>query len=106
MTDPWDNLQATVAAEGCPEFDSWVSKMEWLALAWSGEVGEVANEVKKIRRDDGGLTGERSARVLSELVDATVYQLVMLDHLGVRFSRLHDLVRAAHEAFLARTAVG
>lgn len=101
--DPWDVVQQLVSDEGFPPFNSWVSKAEWLALAWAGEVGEACNEIKKIRRDDGGLLSvERSQKLNAELVDSAVYLLVLLDHLGVPMSSLRDRIVEAHERFLAR----
>ena len=100
----WTDVQSAVSAEGCPEFDTWISKLEWLALAWAGEVGEVCNVIKKIRRDDehGTPSLERMHKLRAEIVDSVVYLLVMLDHLGVKADSLPAEILLAHEAFLGR----
>lgn len=102
-TDPWDDIQAHVSAQGGPEFATWIEKTEWLALAWLGEVGEACNVVKKIRRNDSSiLTAERFEKLRSELVDSMVYLLILLDHIGVPASSLPVAIDAAHTAFLNR----
>lgn len=69
-----------------------LAECEWTALALAGEVGELANEVKKIRRDDRGeLTADRSFRCVSELADVLAYAAVLARHLDVSFSGVLNL---------------
>jgi NTP pyrophosphatase (non-canonical NTP hydrolase) len=52
-------------------------------LGLTGEAGEVAEEIKKMLRDDGGdLTLERRARIIAELGDVLWYVTALADELG------------------------
>jgi NTP pyrophosphatase (non-canonical NTP hydrolase) len=63
-------------------FDT-LHELEWLTLAMVGEAGEIANEVKKMRRDDGGLGETRRQLVLNEMGNVMVYLTLMAAMLGV-----------------------
>jgi len=55
----------------------------YVGLGLAGEAGEVANEIKKITRDDGGfLTTERRRKILDELGDVMWYWLRMCAEMG------------------------
>ncbi len=56
------------------------------ALGLAGEAGEVANQVKKWIRDDGGsLTAERKAKILDEIGDCAWYLAQLCTDLGASF---------------------
>ena len=55
----------------------------YLALAMSGEAGELANAVKKIVRD--GYSEARMANVEEELVDVVIYTSMMIEALNMNF---------------------
>jgi len=56
----------------------------WYPTLGLGEAGEVANQVKKIYRDDGGvLTEERKARIKKELGDVLWYMAAIATDIGV-----------------------
>ena len=53
-----------------------VQALMYVALGLSGEAGEIANQVKKVARDDGGMvSAERRAKVVDELGDVMWYWL-------------------------------
>jgi len=59
------------------------------ALGLTGEGGEVANQVKKIYRDDGGIvTPERKAAILKELGDVLWYLADLATWLGTDLSTI------------------
>jgi NTP pyrophosphatase (non-canonical NTP hydrolase) len=61
----------------------------YVALGLSGEAGEVANQVKKILRDDNGiLTPERKAKIIDELGDCLWYVSMAANELGTYLSEL------------------
>lgn len=58
--------------------------ISYTALGLAGEVGEVANQVKKIARDDGGVqTPERHAKLRDEIGDVFWYLFSLCDEVGV-----------------------
>lgn len=60
-------------------------------LGLAGEVGEVANKVKKVFRDDGGvLTAERRAAIRDELGDCLWYLARIADELGYTLSEIGE----------------
>lgn len=80
-------------------FDT-VHDIEWTTLALCGETGELANEVKKIVRDDGALTTDRIERCISEAADVLVYLGVLAHLLGCPLAELFERAevnRAAYE---------
>ncbi len=70
-------VRALVRYEDGPE------RLARLALELASEAGEVANDVKKVFRDDGGaLTPERRARPLDELGDVLWAAAALIDACG------------------------
>ncbi len=60
-------------------------------LGLAGEVGELANKVKKIYRDDNGiLTAERRLALRDELGDCFWYLARVADELGYTLSEISD----------------
>ena len=58
----------------------------------AGEAGEVANQVKKIIRDDGGeLTTARTAKIIDELGDVLWYLAAVASDIGIS---LNDIAYA------------
>lgn len=61
-----------------------VQGLMYVGLGLAGEAGEIANQVKKIARDDGGLaTPERIAKIVDELGDVMWYWLRLCYELGL-----------------------
>ncbi len=58
----------------------------FLTLALAGEVGEIANEIKKWRRGDGDEYLDRAAR---ELPDALIYLSLLANALGVNLTEAY-----------------
>lgn len=66
--------------------------ISYAALGLAGEAGEVANQVKKIIRDDGGTpTRERKAAIAKELGDGLWYFAEVATKLGLQLS---DIAKA------------
>ncbi len=65
--------------------DAFPTCRDWSATDWvlaiTGEVGELANLVKKQKRD--GMTVERQQEIAKELADVVLYADLLADHLGV-----------------------
>jgi NTP pyrophosphatase (non-canonical NTP hydrolase) len=62
---------------------NWVA-LAYTALGLAGEAGEVANQVKKINRDDDEvLTDSRRAKLLSELGDVFWYLSRLMHEAGI-----------------------
>jgi NTP pyrophosphatase (non-canonical NTP hydrolase) len=63
----------------------------YTALGLAGEVGEVANVVKKILRDDNGIvTEEKQEKLKSELGDVCWYLARLTDELGLELEDILD----------------
>lgn len=82
-------LQFTRSTVGYAK-DGWATpkgeRISYTALGLAGEVGEVANQVKKIHRDDDGrLTPERRLKILDEMGDVLWYFFRLLDECGISF---------------------
>lgn len=61
-------------AERQPYFHDTPPTIEWWCLSLAGEAGELANQAKKIWRDDRGIvTDQRRAKLLDELGDVLAY---------------------------------
>ena len=61
-----------------------VQGLMYVGLGLAGEAGEVANQVKKIARDDGGfVTDARRDKITSELGDVIWYWLRACEELGL-----------------------
>ena len=72
-------------------------------LGLSGEAGEVADQVKRVLRDDGGtLTDARRQRIAGELGDVLWYAARLAEELGTDLDRIAqanlDKLRARREA--------
>jgi NTP pyrophosphatase (non-canonical NTP hydrolase) len=56
----------------------------YTVLGLNGEAGELANEIKKIQRDDGNvLDGRRKVKIIDELGDCLWYVAAVASELGV-----------------------
>lgn len=82
MFDEW--MKATDKTAVYPDsFNKELSGAVYLALGMNGEAGEVADEIKKIIRNDNGIiTPERRAKLCLELGDVGWYWLRMIKELG------------------------
>lgn len=61
-----------------------VQGLVYTTLGLAGEAGEVANQVKKVLRDDDGtLTGEKREKLVGEVSDVCWYLAMVCDELGV-----------------------
>lgn len=59
------------------------SGLAYTALGLAGEAGEVANQAKKVIRDDGGeITRERREKLASELGDTLWYLAMTAQEIG------------------------
>jgi NTP pyrophosphatase (non-canonical NTP hydrolase) len=59
----------------------------YATLGLAGEAGELANQAKKVLRDDGQkLSGERRSKMIDELGDVLWYCAAVADELGVSLS--------------------
>lgn len=77
----------------------YVGKGEWMGLAYcilglTGEAGEVANDVKKMNRDDRTTRKpERVERVMDELGDLLWYFVATCTELGVSAQTIMEMNR-------------
>jgi NTP pyrophosphatase (non-canonical NTP hydrolase) len=60
-----------------------IEKMEYMAVALAGEVGEYANLVKKILRQKELLNNEMKDRIKEEITDIFIYCLLTSSLLGM-----------------------
>jgi NTP pyrophosphatase (non-canonical NTP hydrolase) len=80
------------------------AKITYPALGLVGEAGEVANQVKKILRDNAGqLTPERRAKILDELGDVLWYAAALATDLE---SSLDEIAVANLQKLANRAANG
>lgn len=64
----------------------------YVGLGLAGEAGEVANQLKKIFRDDAGsLTDDRKAKILDELGDVLWYCAALARELNVPLSEVAQM---------------
>jgi NTP pyrophosphatase (non-canonical NTP hydrolase) len=67
------------------------AKIIYPALGLAGEAGEVANQVKKILRDNAGeLTAERRAKIIDELGDVLWYAAALATDIGVNLEEVAE----------------
>lgn len=77
----FDDFQ-TLNARRCAEaFDPALHSVEFFAIAIAGEVGEMANELKKVLRGDYPLAGAARQKILNELADVITYSDLMISKL-------------------------
>lgn len=68
-----------------------MENLEYPTLGLTGEAGEVANIVKKIQRDNGGvITEETRLKLKDELGDVLWYISACADELGLTLSEIAD----------------
>lgn len=68
-----------------------LKNLEYPTLGLAGEAGEVANIVKKIQRDHGGvITDETRAKLKDELGDVLWYISACADELGLTLSEVAE----------------
>lgn len=68
-----------------------LSNLEYPTLGLAGEAGEVANIVKKIQRDHGGvITDETRAKLKDELGDVLWYISACADELGLTLAEIAE----------------
>lgn len=66
-----------------------VEALQYLALGLNGEAGEVAEQIKKAMRNDGGnLSAERRAALRKELGDVLWYLIRLAEELEEDFSEI------------------
>lgn len=64
----------------------------YIAAAMCGESGELANELKKVFRDDDGMiTDERKHAILSEMGDVLWYLYALCDLLDVKMVEVKQI---------------
>lgn len=81
-----------------------VQALMYVGLGLNGEAGEVADEIKKVARDDGGMATEaRRMRIFKELGDVMWYWLRACDELGFD---PNEVVRANQTKLTERHAHG
>jgi len=68
-----------------------LENLEYPTLGLAGEAGEVANVVKKIQRDNGGvLTDDFRLRLKDELGDVLWYISACADELGITLEEIAE----------------
>lgn len=68
-----------------------MSNLEYPTLGLTGEAGEVANIVKKIQRDSGGvITDETRLKLKDELGDVLWYISACADELGMTLAEIAE----------------
>ncbi|CAN5348335.1 nucleoside triphosphate pyrophosphohydrolase family protein [soil metagenome] len=68
-----------------------MENLEYPTLGLAGEAGEVANIVKKIQRDHGGvITDDTRAKLKDELGDVLWYISACADELGLTLSQIAE----------------
>lgn len=78
----------------------------YTALGLAGEAGEVANQIKKVLRDDGGwVSDKRRAALAGELGDVAWYFVMLCRELGIDPSQVLAENVGKLEARLARGTI-
>jgi NTP pyrophosphatase (non-canonical NTP hydrolase) len=68
-----------------------MNNLEYPTLGLTGEAGEVANIVKKIQRDHGGVVNDEiKAKLLDELGDVLWYISACADELGLTLNEVAE----------------
>ncbi len=81
--------------------------LNYLTLGLNGEAGEVADQVKRIVRDDGGmLSDERRGRIMRELGDVAWYWSQCCLAIGVSPSMVLDVNLAKLADRAKRSKIG
>lgn len=81
--------------------------LAYIALALAGETGEVANKVKKILRDKGGVLNARDAAAIAEECgDVLWYLAALCTELGADLGGVAVLNLAKLESRAARAVLG
>lgn len=73
----------------------------YLALGLAGEAGEVANQVKKMIRDDGGeMTRDRLMNIVDELGDVLWYLTMLAEDIGesLEFIAIFNIMKLQERA--------
>ena len=79
------------AARATALYPRRLKNLEYPTLGLAGEAGEVANIVKKIQRDAGGVTtDETRARLKDELGDVLWYISACADELGLTLAEIAE----------------
>lgn len=92
------------AALGLPPSPKVSPGVWYCALGLNGEAGEVADQVKRFQRDDGGeLTPERREKILKEAGDVLWYLTALSAQLG---SSLEEVMALNTAKLTARQAKG
>ena len=79
------------AASATALYPRRLENLEYATLGLTGEAGEVANIVKKIQRDAGGVTtDETRARLKDELGDVLWYISACADELGLTLAEIAE----------------
>jgi NTP pyrophosphatase (non-canonical NTP hydrolase) len=66
--------------------------LEYRVIGLAGEVGEVCNEIKRIKRDDlGVLRYNRLSKITDELGDVLWYYTSILNKLGLTFEDVIEI---------------
>lgn len=79
----------------CPDWEPPDPRGTFIAMAISGEAGELENLFKKEWRDGVDATGVRRAKMVDELGDVVAYAMMLGQHLGV------DIIDNANRQLLA-----
>ena len=63
--------------------------INYLTIGLCGEIGEFANEIKKLMRDDNNrMTKERRKKIILELGDVMWYYFAILNKLNIKFDNV------------------
>ncbi len=80
-----------VEASATAHYPGRMKNLEYPTLGLTGEAGEVANIVKKIQRDHGGvITDEIRGKLKDELGDVLWYISACADELGLTLAEIAD----------------
>lgn len=75
--------------------------IEYPTLGLCGEAGEIANKVKKIQRDDGGILSEtKRFKLIDEIGDVMWYIAVLCDELNIPLEEVckHNIEKLSDRA--------